>query len=331
MIPRRFRRTWESFLSQKRFAYFAWGVLAYNLAVIAWGAYVRATGAGAGCGNHWPLCNGEVVPRAARLETLVEFSHRVSSGLAGVFVLALVIWAWRAYPKGHPVRPAALLAGLFLVTEALIGRYLVLFELVAENASAGRAFAISVHLVNTFILLAFLALTAWWAGGRPGGLRPSSAGLFLGIGLLGMLVLGTSGAVTALGDTLVPAASLAEALRQDVSPTAHFLIRLRVLHPTIAVLVSAYLILVVNWFQARQAEPAARSLGRLLVVLVFLQLVAGLVNVILLAPVWLQLVHLFLADSIWITLVLLTATCLARTPQPIPLRPSPALKPSIES
>jgi heme A synthase len=307
-------------------------ILAYNLAVIAWGAYVRATGSGAGCGNHWPLCNGEIVPRAAQIETLVEFSHRVSSGLAGVLVLALVIWAWRAFGQGHPVRVVALFAGLFLVTEALIGRYLVLFELVAENASAGRAIAISVHLINTFILLAFLSLTAWWAGERaPGRLHKSNNALFLGLGLVGMLVLGTSGAVTALGDTLFPAGSLAEGLRQDSSPTAHFLIRLRVLHPAIAVLVSAYLIMVVNWFQGSKPVPTARLLGRFLTLLIVVQLIAGVTNVFLLAPVWLQLLHLFLADAIWITLVLLTGTVLAETLQPAPVRSAHALNPSPES
>src|SRR5947209_11898521 len=148
-----------------RFAAFAWGVVAYNLTVILWGAYVRASGSGAGCGNHWPLCNGEVIPRAERIQTLIEFIHRVTSGLTVILILTLAIWAFLTFPKKHPARKGAALSLIFIVTEALIGAGLVLFELVAQNASLARAMFISVHLVNTFLLLAFLTLTAWWASG----------------------------------------------------------------------------------------------------------------------------------------------------------------------
>ena len=62
-------------LSRMRpFTRFAWAVLAANLAVVAWGAFVRATGSGAGCGQHWPPCNGAVVPRSPTAETAIEFS-----------------------------------------------------------------------------------------------------------------------------------------------------------------------------------------------------------------------------------------------------------------
>ncbi|MFN8454080.1 MAG: COX15/CtaA family protein [Anaerolineae bacterium] len=74
-----------------RFAKYVWTVLAYNLAVILWGAFVRASGSGAGCGSHWPLCNGEVIPRTPQMETLVEFTHRLTSGLALLLVIGLTI------------------------------------------------------------------------------------------------------------------------------------------------------------------------------------------------------------------------------------------------
>ena len=143
-------------------ARFAWFVLAYNVAVILWGAYVRATGSGAGCGNHWPLCNGEVVPRAPQMATLIEFSHRFSSGLALIAIAALVIWVFRASGPGHPARLGAILSGILIVTEAAVGAGLVLFELVADNATIARAMFVAVHLLNTFLLLAALTLTAWW-------------------------------------------------------------------------------------------------------------------------------------------------------------------------
>ena len=141
-----------------RFARYAWFVLGYNLLVIVWGAYVRASGSGAGCGNHWPLCKGEVIPRAAALETLVEVTHRLTSGLALIFVIGLVFWAFRRFPRGHHVRRASIVSLIFILTEALIGAGLVLFEYVAANASHARAFWMSGHLINTFLLLGSLAL-----------------------------------------------------------------------------------------------------------------------------------------------------------------------------
>lgn len=295
------------------FAKYVWFVLAFNIGVILWGAYVRATGSGAGCGSHWPLCDGLVIPRAEDIETIVEYTHRLSSGAALLLVLGLLIWALRIFPAGNNVRQAAIFSMAFMITEALVGAGLVLFELVAEDASTARAFSISIHLVNTFLLLASISLTAWWASGggtvnlRGKGINP----WLLAVGALGTLILGMSGALTALGDTLFPVSSLAEGIQQDFSSTAHFLVRLRILHPTIAVITSAYLILSVGWFIWRTADTMQRVLGRLLVITLVVQLFAGLINVVLLAPVWLQLVHLFLADAAWICLIVFSAQTLS--------------------
>lgn len=314
-----------------RFAKYSWGILGYTLFVILWGAYVRITGSGAGCGSHWPLCGGQVVPRSPQIETIIEFTHRMTSGLAGILVLALVIWAFRKYASGHPVRTGAVLSLVFMITEALLGAGLVKFELVANNDSIARALAMAAHLVNTFLLIAVMALTAWWASGgdrvRVGG-RGKTA-LLLGIGLIGTLILGASGAVTALGDTLFPAGSLQAALRQDISSTAHILIRLRVFHPAIAIAVGTYLVAITQVFGTFKDDPATRRLGWLLTGVVAVQIVAGAVNVALLAPVWMQLVHLFLADAMWIVLVLLSASALAqRTAE---ARAEPAAVPSLEA
>ena len=303
----------KSTLRLNRLAGFAWSVLAFNLAVILWGAYVRATGSGAGCGNHWPLCNGEVVPRAPQVKTLIELTHRLTSGVALLLVIALAIWAFRAYPRKHPVRLGAAASVFFILTEALIGAGLVLFELVADNASMARALFLSVHLVNTFLLLAALALTAWWASLNQGA-RPHPQGtmaLILSLGFVGMLLLGVSGAVTALGDTLFPVSSLAEGLRQDLSPTAHLLVRLRVLHPVIAIAVGCYLISAASLTVSRHPGARTKQMAGAVGALVFIQLGAGALNVALLAPIWLQLLHLLLADLLWIALVLLTAVVFA--------------------
>lgn len=298
-----------------RFAVYAWGVVAYNLLVIVWGAYVRASGSGAGCGSHWPLCNGEFVPHSKGIEMLIELTHRLSSGLSLLLVIGLVVWAFRAFPKKHPARLGAALSLLFILTEALVGAGLVKFDLVAGNASMSRAVIMSVHLINTFTLLAFLTLTAWWASGAQS-VRLRGQGFLvwlLGLAIIGTLILAVSGAVTALGDTLFPSNSLAAGLTQDFSSTAHFLIRLRLLHPALALTVGSIVLIVAGLTNFLRPSKWVRRYMLFVTALVVLQLCAGLLNVALLAPVWLQLIHLLLADLMWLALVLLTASALARS------------------
>jgi heme A synthase len=305
-----------------RFARYAWGVLAYTLAVVAWGAYVRATGSGAGCGRHWPMCNGEIVPRAPATKTLVELSHRVTSGVDAVAIVVLAVWAWRAFPKGSAVRRGAAASALFVAGEVALGAGLVLFELVAHDASTKRALSGSLHLVNTFFMLGALALTAWWAsGGARVRLRGQGAAVpLLAIAFSTMIILGASGAVTALGDTLFPAKSLGQGLAQDLAPTAHVFVRLRVLHPIIAVVCGLVVVVVANALRVlRRESRAVALLSRVSVALFVAQLGAGLLNLALLAPVWMQLVHLFLADAVWLSLVLLGASALAERPAQAPI------------
>lgn len=296
-----------------RFARFAWAVLIWNVITVLWGAFVRATGSGAGCGNHWPLCNGDVVPRAPQVETIVEFTHRLTSGVALIGVLVMIIWAFRAFPKGHAVRYGAAASALFILSESLVGAGLVLFGWVADDTSAERALVVSIHLFNTFLLLASLAVTAWWASEqRPITLHGRNWLVWaLRGGLLGVLIIGITGAITALGDTLFPAASLAEGLRQDMDPSQHFLVQLRIWHPLLSILVGAYLLFVARALHRQQTSPTVGKLSRLLTIFVVAQLAAGFVNVLLLAPVWMQVVHLLLADLVWLSLVLLSASVAA--------------------
>lgn len=288
---------------------FSLGVLAFNLGVILWGAYVRASGSGAGCGSHWPLCNGVVVPRAPAVKTLVELSHRVTSGLALIAVLALAVWVFRAVAKGHPARRAAAVSLAFMLSEALIGAAIVLLRLVAHDESIARAFSTSAHLINTFLLVASLTLTCWFLHDGPAfRVRGhGSLGTLLGSAWAAAILVGMSGAVAALGDTLFPSASLTEGLARDLSPAAHLFIRLRVLHPLFAVGLAAFLGAVAASARAARPVPRVRTLSLALIGFVVGQVFAGLVNVALLAPVWMQLVHLAIADGVWISLVLLTA------------------------
>ncbi|MEO6573289.1 MAG: COX15/CtaA family protein [Polyangiaceae bacterium] len=299
-------------MTSPRLAKFAWGVLAYNVLVILWGAFVRASGSGAGCGAHWPMCNGVVMPVNPRIETLIELSHRVTSGLSLLLVVVLAVFAFRVERPGSPVRRAAFASVVFIMFEALIGAGLVLFELVAHNASVKRALSMSLHLTNTFFLLAALSLTAWWASGNPRVTfrRQGPIPWIFGLTMLAMIVLGTSGAITALGDTLFPVHSLSEGFAQELSATAHLFVRLKILHPFLALGVALGMIACATTSRLLRPTASVQRLSRMLIVIYLAQLSAGLLNVTLLAPIWLQLVHLALAEGIWICLVLLGASAL---------------------
>jgi len=290
-----------------RFAKYVWFALAFNLLVIVWGAYVRASGSGAGCGSHWPLCNGEIIPGSPTVKTIVEFSHRLSSGLALLLVAGGLLWAFRAHAPKHRLRRYAATAMFFMLMEAAIGAGLVLFEMVAENKSIARALWMSAHLVNTFLLVGTLALMAWTAttGGRLNVRGQASINWVFAAAIVATLILGVSGAVSALGATLFPVTSLAEGLKQDLSPTAHVLIRLRFFHPLIAIGVGGLLVLTAFFARSRRPGNDVKRWSTALIALVFVQLGAGAVNLLLHAPIWLQLVHLLLSDLVWIALVLL--------------------------
>lgn len=296
-----------------KFAKYCWGVLAWTILVILWGALVRATGSGAGCGNHWPTCNGEIIHQPKAIETFIELTHRAMSGGALILVLILLIWAFRAYPKGDIVRKGAVGTAGFILLEALLGAGLVLLELVGDNDSVHRAIAVALHLLNTFLLLGVMTLTAWWASGgkrisfKQKGLLP----LWLILGLAGVAVIGMTGAITALGDTLFPAKSLAEGLSQDSDLNAHFLVRLRIVHPIVAILVGVYTLNLIRSLYPQLKTPTVKRFALALGALILIQWAAGLVNVLLLAPIWMQILHLFLADLVWICYVILATNVLS--------------------
>jgi cytochrome c oxidase assembly protein subunit 15 len=295
-----------------RLRQFAFWTLGINVALVLWGALVRATGSGAGCGAHWPLCNGVVVQRSPATATMIEYTHRLLSGADLVLVAILVVWAVRSLPRPHAARRAAIGSGVALLLEAIAGAALVKFGWVAQDASAARGAAVVVHLTITFLLLGCLALTAALAD-ESGALGVRGRGPFaaaLGLGLATLLVAGGTGALAALGDTLYPPTSLAGGLVEDLSDKAPFLLRLRLVHP-FASLASALVLVVIARAALQTRDPRLRAPGFRLLGLLGLQLLGGALNWALLAPVWMQLVHLLLADITWIALVWLAAMALS--------------------
>jgi heme a synthase len=281
---------------------FAWGVVGYNILVILWGAVVRATGSGAGCGDRWPLCNGDFFPHHPRLATIIEFAHRSMTGVCTFLVVALVVWTFYATKKGHRARKAAIASVVLLVTEALLGAVLVLGGYVEHNVSTARVAMQAVHFTNTMLLLGALSLTAWWVGDPRRGEHSSSSNGRVwpaAIAVAATIVMGATGALAALADTLFPSPSLQAALASDFAASSPMLVRMRWIHPAAAVVGLCCVLWMVMRVRSRMSWIVAGLLG--------LQFVLGIADVLLLAPVWMQILHLLGADLYWVALVTLAA------------------------
>ncbi|WP_240738414.1 COX15/CtaA family protein [Deinococcus fonticola] len=288
----------------------AWAALVYNILVILWGAVVRITGAGAGCGDHWPLCDGRVVPHSFTFERVIEFSHRLTSGASGLIAIALVVLAFRATPRGHLARTGALWTLGLILLEGLVGGVQVLLGLTATSTDPARGFVQGIHMANTFALLGAALLTALWASGNPA-LRlrgQGRAGLLSYLGLALLLLMAMAGAVTALGDLLfLPEGGSVgiSTVKKDFAVTASIIENLRVVHPLLSVVGAVYLAYLAAWLRRERPDAQVTRWSRAVWALLAVQLVAGFVNVALRAPAWMQLTHLLLACVMWLATVML--------------------------
>lgn len=288
---------------------FAWLVVFYNVLVVVWGALVRASGSGAGCGNHWPLCNGQVIPVSPNAHTIIEFTHRMMTGGSTFLVLGLLVWTFRTALKGAAARWFAVASTVLLFNEALLGALLVKLGYVTGNDSTGRMVVLSIHLSNTLLLLAALTLTARFSSApervSAGLVRARGFGWAVA-GLAATVLVGVSGSMAALGDTLFPAATLGAAFAQDFAAGSPMLLKLRLVHPVSALAAALFVL----WLLVRARRDGRRAGTRLagaVVGLLALQFVLGIADVLLLAPAWMQLMHLLGADLYWVALVLLAA------------------------
>jgi len=299
------------------FSKYAWFVLACNVVVILWGVFLRASKAGDGCGQHWITCHGEFIPSAPELKTVIEFSHRATSALAGLLIIALFLWAlsrWRR--ERSELRlfglKAAFAALIFVIIEGALGAGLVLTGNTAETLTPARPFWMAAHLLNTLILLAVLATNAWSASTGQTIKILSSTRIrihsHIVLGAILIFLIGASGSVAALCNMIFPSATLQEGFLKDISPTSHVLLKIRPFHPIIAAAGSVALFFWAGWIQKTVADKSVGRLSRLLSALIVVQLVFGAVTLLSLSPILMQLGHPLLADGIWLSFIFLSLT-----------------------
>ena len=278
---------------------FAAATVAVMVAVILWGAVVRITSSGGGCGSHWPLCNGDFFPHHPRVATIIEFTHRATTGICSTLALLVLAWTFLADTTKR-ARIAAVVSVFLLFVEAFLGRALVIHGYVENNISDARSIMQCVHFTNTMLLLAAFTLTWWWLRDEDPTVTPTSAQKPLAVAaILLTLIVGATGSVAALADTLFPSPSLSAALASDFAANAPLLVRMRWMHPAAFVLACIAIV----WLCLRVRMRTASVVTALLA----LQFVLGAGDVLFLAPWWMQVLHLLGADLFWIALVVLAS------------------------
>ncbi len=301
-----------------KFAKFAWFALGFNLLVIIWGVFLRASKSGDGCGEHWLTCNGELIPSAPQFKTVIEYSHRMTTAIDGLVMLVLVVLAvaiwYRSRSRQHRhVMYAAIASLFFVITEAAVGAGLVLTGNTAVAVTDVRPFWAMGHLVNTFVLLVFLTLTAWLASRERRILQwpDTKTSVLIALGFVLLLFVGMSGTLAALSNMLFPSASIADGIAQDFSATSNVVLRLRLSHPILSVITGVYLFFFSGWLRSRVVQGSNTAWwSGVLSALVISQIVFGAVTLLTHGPIIMQLVHLFMADALWISFVMLTASFL---------------------
>ena len=287
------------------------GLTTSILSILA-GAIVRATGSGDGCGASWPTCNGRVIPSLETSSEIIEFSHRSISGVLLIVTLLLFI---KSKDPDTPLLHKKIINYLtfFVLLEAAIGAVIVIYEWVGLNSSLPRIIAVPLHLVNTFALLGFYTLIFYL-------LRESENKLSnffdkrIKIAFALFFLTGATGSITALADVLFPSASFVEGFIEDFDSTSEVLTRLRILHPFVSTILSIFLFSESNRFKKEYAIDTS-----IIKVLVIVGVILGVLNVVSNIILPLSILHLLLADLLWIAYVYKSVekTTLLKIPQNI--------------
>lgn len=279
----------------KLISYTKLGIVLSILSILA-GAFVRATGSGDGCGSTWPTCKGKIIPQLSDTSEVIEFSHRSVSGILLIVTLIIFIKS-RSMSKGSIVRTTVNFLTFFVLFEAAIGAVIVLYEWVGLNSSLPRIIAVPIHLVNTFGLLACYAILYKVLLNNFKNIKQLWDRRFVFIAFL-FLLSGATGSITALADVLFPSASFYEGLMEDFDRTSELLTRLRILHPMVATGLSVALII-----ESRKIQKDYKIDVKFFQILVFIAVILGVLNVLSNILLLLSILHLAIADLLWITYI----------------------------
>lgn len=292
--------------STNRFSTAAKALLLYTLLVILWGAWVRISHSGDGCGQSWPLCEGEIIPSGAEKKTWIEFSHRLTSGLYGLLVIGFYFWSRKVFFTGHPARKAAFASLVFMIIEALFGAVLVKKGLVGQNESLARVIMMSLHFLNSALLVLTTSWMVMFSSSLNWTRRNTSIfkGVFRGLpGFAGfiLLLLGVTGTFAALSTTLFPSISLGESLRKEFSEDGHVLLQIRTLHPVLGVFAGTAVALLIflspeslkDRFQNQVA--VLRKPAYILATVLLISITSGAITLLANSPVGMKILHLTLA------------------------------------
>lgn len=287
--------------SHSQFSRFSWALVLYTVFVIIWGAWVRISHSGDGCGNHWPLCEGSFIPTEAETKTWIEYLHRLTSGFYGIFVAVLTVWAFRLFPRKSAQRQIAITTFILMIIEAGLGAALVLKGLVGENATIFRLFVMTFHQINSLLLVGATVILAIFTGRESFSFQWKSLFRSKWTWILFMLIPAT-GAWAALANTLFPSLNLTEGLLKDFATGSPWILRLRVAHPLLALSLGSFLAHHFYRESERATDPYLKSWALRVSAVFATALIFGILTLLSLSPVWMKLIHLTLAQGLWITL-----------------------------
>ena len=276
-----------------------YGLVVSIFSIIA-GAIVRATGSGDGCGSSWPTCNGEIIPQLKTSSELIEFSHRAISGI--LLIITLIIFV-KSFKNEVPILQKRVIWFLtfFVLLEALIGAVIVIYEWVGLNSSAPRIIAVPLHLVNTFGLLGTYTLLLHLTKNS----KTSLVNFFdrgFKIALILFLLTGATGSIAALADSIFPSDSFITGLAEDFDLKSQVLTRLRILHPIFASALSFYL-----YTEANRLQSEYKVITKNIKLLILLGVFLGVLNVVSNIILPLSILHLLIADLLWIVYIYISA------------------------
>ena len=268
------------------------GLVLCVISILA-GAVVRGTGSGDGCGASWPTCNGNIVPSSLDSSAIIEYTHRVFSGLLLLVTFLLFIYC-KKYSSNRLLQRCSGALLFFVFLEAIIGMVIVLQELVAYNTSLTRLIAVPIHLVNTFSLLALYIVLYSVLRNNIQQIKFIYNKRFLCSCLIFLIVAGL-GSITALADLLYPSESFIEGVQMDFSETSQLLTRLRILHPIGASILLLWMFSESSRLFKEEGILFAKNLNRLSVIVSLV----GVLNVFVNINIFLSILHLLFADALW--------------------------------